>query len=223
MFGCLGRIGCLALVLLLAVAAWFTRDRWYPALTGERTVAVDETRTEWVPVTPSSGDRGQELVRQLAGPGGPKAVALGPAEAAGDVLAGVLRELPQSASGLEASIGGDRLYLRASVALGDLGGDILGPLAGMVSERESLLLGGTVDVVRPGLAQFRVAEVQVRDFALPSRVIPRLLRELRRGRPLPEGVAEDGVPLELPENVEEVRVARGKVTLYEEVVGGVSF
>lgn len=223
MFGCLGRIGCLALVLLLGAAAWFTRDRWYPALTGERAVAVDETATAWEPVTPSSGDRGQEMVRRLAEPRGPKAVALAPAEAAGYVLAGVLRELPQSASGLEAAVRGDRLYLRASVALGDLGGDIVGPLAGMLSERETLLLGGTIDVVRPGLAQFRVAEVRVRDFALPSRVIPRLLRELRGSRPLPEGVAEDGVPLQLPENIEEVRVARGKVNLYEEVAGGVSF
>ena len=223
MFGCLGRIGCLALLVVLAVGAWLTRDRWYPALSGERTVTVDAASTAWEPVTPSAGDRGQEIVRRLAEPRGPRAVALGPAEAAGYVLAGVLRELPESASGLEASVRGDRLYLRASVNLAELGGDILGEFAGMFSARETLLLGGTVDVVRPGLAQFRVAEVRVRDFALPSRVIPRLLRELRRGRPLPEGVAENGIPLELPASVADVRVARGQVTLYEEVAGDVSF
>ena len=36
MFGCLRRLGCLALVLLLVAAAWFTRDRWLHRLTGER-------------------------------------------------------------------------------------------------------------------------------------------------------------------------------------------
>ncbi|HEY0970608.1 MAG TPA: hypothetical protein VGE02_06495 [Gemmatimonadales bacterium] len=223
MFGCLGRIGCLALVLVIGAAAWFTRDRWYPVLAGERVVAVDPSSTAWEPVTPAAGGRGQEVVRRLAEARGPSAVALGPAEAASYVLAGVLRDLPQSASGLEASITGDRLYLRASIALGDLGGDVLGPLAGMVSERETLMLGGTIDMVRPGLAQFRVAEVRVRDFSLPSRVIPRLLDRLRGSRALPEGVADDGIPLELPGNVADVRVSRGRVTLYEEVPGDVSF
>ncbi len=223
MFGCLGRIGCLVLVLLVAAGAWFTKDRWYPMLAGDRDVIVDAGSTEWVPVTPASGDRGQELVRGLAAPRGPSAVALGPAEAAGYVLAGVLRDLPESASGLEAAIVGDRIQLRASIALGDLGGDLLGPIAGMVSDRESLTLGGTLDMVRPGLAQFRVAEVKVREFSLPPRLIPRVLARLRGGGELPEGVSEDGIPLELPAGVADVRVARGKVTLYEEAADGVSF
>ena len=221
MFGCLGRLGCLVLLLVIGAAAYVTRDRWYPGLVGEREVAAEAGVVAWEPVTPEVADVAQRKVERL-GTGNTGAVPLGPAEATGYVLATVLRDLPQSASGLEASVQGDRLYVRASIALGDLGGEILGPLSGMLSDRETLLLGGTIEAVGPGRGQFRVAEVKVRDFSLPSRVIPRLLRQLRNGRPLPVGVAEDGIPLELPQGVTDVRVARGRVTLYQEASGDAS-
>ncbi len=221
MFGCLGRIGCLALLVVIGAAAWFWRAEWYPRVTGEQVVAADAS-SEWMLVTEASSARGRASVERMAGPRAPEAIALGPAEAAGYVLAGVLRDLPQSAQEVQAAVIGDRLYVRANVALGDLGGDLLGPLAGMVGDRESLLLGGTMCAVSPGVGQFRVAEVKVRDFALPSRVIPGLLRQLRGSRPVPEGVAADGVPLELPPGVGDVLVGRGKVTLYQEATDGVS-
>ena len=98
------------------------------------------------------------------------------------VLDSLLRQLPGADSAAEAAVIGDRLYVRAMVPLAQLGGDALGPLRGMLGARETVLLGGTMDMVRPGLAQFHVNEVKVRDFALPTRAVPRLLRELRRGR-----------------------------------------
>jgi hypothetical protein len=220
MFGCLARLGCLALVLVLAIGGWFTRDLWYPRVFGAlEVVEADAGAPVWQPVTTDASERGRQLVARLSATGGPAAVTLGPAEAAGYVLAGVLRDLPESASDLESTVIGDRLYLRANVALGQLGGDVLGPLGGMLAERETLVLGGTLEAVRPGLGQFRVAEVKVREFSLPSRAIPRLLRQLRGTRPLPEGIAEDGIPIELPAGVSDVRVARGQVTLYEEAAG----
>lgn len=219
MFGCLGRIGCLALLVVAAAAAWATRDRWTPLLDRETSVEV-AAAPEWQPVTPAAAARARESVAQLAAPRGPVAVVLTPAEAAALVLEGVLRVLPESARDVEAAAIGDRLYVRADVALGELGGEALGPLAGMLGSREVLLLGGTLEAIGPGIGQFRVAEVKVREFVLPQRVVPRLLRELRRGQPLREGVAEDGIPLELPPAVADVRVSRGRVTLYEEVPVG---
>lgn len=220
MLGCMARLGCLVVVLVIAAAAWFTRDAWYPRYFGDRVAVEREAGAPvWEPVTETSSARGRELVAQLTAPGGPAAVTLAPAEATGYMLAGVLRALPQAAGDLESTVIGDRLYLRANIALGQLGGDVLGPLGGMLSEREPLLLGGTLETVGPGLVQFRVAEVKVREFSLPTRAIPALLRQLRGDRALPPGVADDAVALELPDGVADVRVARGKVTLYEEVAG----
>jgi hypothetical protein len=58
--------------------------------------------------------------------------------------------------------------------------------------------------------------VRVREFSLPRAAIPRVLRQLRRGGGVPEGLAEDALPLRLPPGVGDVRVARGRVVLYQE-------
>jgi hypothetical protein len=215
MFGCIGRLGCLAVLLLIAAGAWLTRDRWYPALTGrdDRATVVDAS---WEPVTPEAAAAGRRKVERLGERGGPALVALEPAEVAGVVLEGALRQLPSAAQGASASVVGDRVYVRAVLRLRDLGGDVLGPFAGMLGQRDTLLLGGPLEIVGPELAQFRVAEVRVRDFSLPPAVIPRLLRQLRRGGALPAGVAADALPIPVPPQVAEVRVARGRVTLYRE-------
>jgi hypothetical protein len=215
MFGCIGRLGCLALVLLVAAAAWLTRDRWYPELTGRDrgTTVVDAA---WQPVTPEAAAAGRRKIERLAAPRGPALIALEPAEVAGVVLEGALRQLPQAAEGASASVVGDRVYVRAALRLRDLAGDALGPFTGMLGQRDTLLLGGRLEIVQPELAQFRVAEVRVRDFSLPPAVIPRLLRRLRRDAVLPAGVAEDALPIRVPAQVGDVRVARGRVTLYRE-------
>lgn len=215
MFGCLGRLGCLVLVLLLAAAAWFTRDRWAPRLLGER-VGAEAAAPVWEPVTAEAAATGREKVQRLTS-GSSAMVALSGAEVAGYVLEEVRRGLPAGSEQVEAAVAGDTLFVRAEVPLRELGGEVLGPLAGMVGDREMLLLGGTLDVIEPGRGQFRVARVQMRDFSLPGSVVPRMLRQLRRGAPQPPGVADDAIALRLPDGVADVRVARGRVTLYREV------
>ena len=215
MFGCIGRLGCLALVLLVAAGAWLTRDRWYPRLMG-RDEAVTVVDATWQPVTPEAAAAGRRKVERLGEARGPALVALEPAEVAGVVLEGSLRQLGAAGEGASAAVIGERVYVRAVLRLRDLGGDVLGPLAGMLGQRDTLLLGGTLEVVEPELAQFRVAEVRMRDFSLPPAVIPRLLRQLRRGAEPPPGVAADALPIRVPRQVGDARVARGRVTLYRE-------
>ncbi|MHB1222657.1 MAG: hypothetical protein ACYC2G_01215 [Gemmatimonadaceae bacterium] len=218
MFGCLRRLGCLVVLLVIAGAAWLTRDAWYPRYFGSPAAAEVTAEATWEAVTPAVAERGRSQLARLAGPRPAGAISLRPAEAVGVVLDSLTRQLGTGERGMEAAVIGDRLYLRASVPLGELGGDILGPLTGMVDGRETVLLGGTLDVIRPGLAQFRVTEVKVRDFNLPSGVVPRLLRELRRGTTPPDGVAANAVPLRLPESVGAVNVGKGRVALYRETV-----
>lgn len=225
MFGCLRRLGCLVVLLVVAGGAWLTRDSWYPRLFGTPSTSDSASagtsgsasEAGWEPVTAAAAERGRSQVARLAGAKGVGAVSLRPAEAVGVVLDSLLGQLSGSREGVQAAVIGDRLYVRASVPLAELGGDILGPLKGMLDARETLLLGGTLDVVRPGLAQFRVMEVKVRDFTLPPRVVPRLLRELRRGAAAPDGIAADAVPLRLSTRIGAVNVGKGRVALYQEV------
>ena len=220
MFGCLRRLGCLVVLVIVAGGAWLTRDSWYPRVFGTPAASADGTGSAadatWEPVTSAAAARGRDQLARLSAATAVGAVSLRPAEAVGVVLDSLLRQLGGDGQGVDAAVIGDRLYVRASVPVAALGGDVLGPLKAMLDARETILLGGTLDVVRPGLAQFRVAEVKVREFALPTKVVPRLLRELRRGAPLPDGVAADAVPLRLSSAVGAVNVGKGRVALYQE-------
>lgn len=214
MFGCLRRLGCLVILLVIGAGAWLTRDDWLPHVVGSP-AAEEPVGPAWESVTVQSAARGRAAVAQLGTARGPASVALRPSEVAGYVLEELLRTLPASAEAPQASVIGDRIYVRVVLPLRDLGGDVLGPLAGMVGDDEPLLLGGTLEVVRPGLGQYRIADVKVRDLSLPPAVVPRLLRELRRGGPPPEGIAANGLPLALPDGVGDVRIGGGRVTVYE--------
>jgi hypothetical protein len=112
---------------------------------------------------------------------------------------------------------GDRLYIRASVRLQDLGGTtVLGPLAGMLSEREQMQFGGTFHVIRPQLAEYEVKDIKIRELSIPSSMIPRVLRQTERGS-RPEGLSEDGLPIVVPRYLGDVRIGSGRVTLYKTV------
>ena len=95
---------------------------------------------------------------------------------------------------------------------------MLGPLAGLLNDRERLQLGGTFHVIRPGLSEFEVREVKLRDFKVPSGAIPRLLQQISRGH-RPEGVAANALPVTTPRSLADVRIANGRVTLYKTTAG----
>lgn len=217
MFGCLRRLGCLVVLAVVAGGAWLTRDSWYPRVFGTSAAPGLVAESAWEPVTAAAAVHGRAEIARLSGSSGVGAVSLKPAEAVGVVLDSLLRQLGGLGDDVQASVIGDRLYVRASVPIASLGGEVLGPLTGMLDARETILLGGTLDVIRPGLAQFRVAEVKVRDFTLPNKVVPRLLRELRRGAVLPDEVASDGVPISLASAVGAVQVGKGRVAIFREV------
>lgn len=217
MFGCLRRLGSLVILAAVAGGAWLTQDWWYPRVFGTTVTPELVVDSSWEPVTAGAASRGRGEIARLTGSSNVGAVSLHPAEAVGVVLDSLIRQLGGLGDEVQAAVIGDRLYLRASVPINSLGGDVLGPLKGMLDARETVLLGGTLDVVRPGLAQFRVVEVKVRDFALPTKVVPRLLRELRRGAALPDGVAPDAVPVSLASTVGAVQVSKGRVAIFREV------
>lgn len=216
MFGCLGRLGCLLVLAVAAAGGYLYYTDRLPFLPHRGPAATTAVST-WEPLTTAGSQRAQSAVASLGRKSGPVFVNLRAAEMAAFLLNAMGGRLPQSVQNPEAAVIGDRVYLRGSVALRDFGGPaVLGPLSGMISERDSMRMGGELEVVRPGLGQFRVREIKLGSLSLPAQLIPRLVRELDRGD-RPEGVAAGALPLRLPPTVGDIRVGKGKITLYKTV------
>lgn len=210
---CLGRVGCLLLLIVLAAILWLTRDRWLRYLPGfHGTSAVTEQL--WEPLTPEAAARGKRAIDALSARSGPVYTNLKGAEVASYIFERASASLPAASDSAEAAVIGDVLYVRAIVPMKEVAASgALGPLAGLLNDREPLTLGGTLRVIRPGLSEFQLREVKLRDFKVPSGIIPRLVKQLDRG-PRPEGVSPDGIAVKTPPALADVRIANHRVTLY---------
>jgi hypothetical protein len=211
--GCIARLGCLVMLALIAIAGWLTRDQWLPKLTGHpsTTVAV----STWQPLSPEAGARGQKKIDELSSATGPVFSNLTASEVASYVFQTVARTIPASADSAEAAVIGDALYVRAVVPIREIAGTgVLGPLGGLLNDRERLQLGGGFRVLRPGLSEFEVREIKLRDFKVPSGAIPRLVQQISRGH-RPEGVSPNALAVTTPRSLADVRIANGRVTLYK--------
>src|ERR671921_464390 len=82
------------------------------------------------------------------------------------------------------------------------------------NDRARLQLGGSFRVIRPGLSEFEVREIKLRDFNVPRGAIPRLVQQISRGNH-PEGVAPNALAVTTPRSLADVRIANGRVTLYK--------
>ena len=206
-------IGCLVVVLLAAAAGWMLRDRFNFGSRADAPVVAD-TGVVWEPITTEGAERARRALEGLGQRASPVFVSLRPGDVSSYIFVVLARQLPPSAENIEAAVIGDRLNVRASVRLSDFGGaGALGPLAGFLGERETMQLGGYFHIIRPGLAEFRVTSLRLRDFNVPANLIPRLIRNFSRGA-RPPGVADDGLPLVVPEYLADVRIANGRVVLY---------
>jgi hypothetical protein len=221
MKGCFRRLGCLVLIIAL-VALWY----WYarverPAATTTvltTTTGGSSTNSGWQPLTAADAERGRVAVEALARRSGPVFANLSPAEAASYIFLVVAKQLPPSARNAEASIVGDRLYVRSEVDLKDFGGSgQLGALGMLLGSRDSVLLGGTIHMLKPGLAEFQVQEVKLGKLQVPKALIPRLITQMTHGKNKALGISESSLPMVMPAYISDVRIANGKITLYKSV------
>ena len=220
MFGCFRRLGCLVFLIILAIVAWFNRDRLeaiYRRYAGDPrvdTATIVRTPGGWEQLSPEKAKRGQQAVEALSRPRGPAYSNLTPGEAASYIFLAVSKQLPASSENVTSSIRDNLLFVRANVALKDLGAaQALGPIAGMLGTRDTVELGGTMRVLSPGMGEFQVRQVKIGAFPVPSAVIPRLIRRMRRGE-MPPGISDDALPMKLPEYIGDIRIADGRITVY---------
>lgn len=205
------KIGCIVVLLLGVVVGWLLRDQLFRGL---RSTTETTAASSWERLSPEGAARMRAALAKLQDPRGPVFVSVKPADLASYVYEQLARQLPPSADSVEAGAFAERLYVRASVKPADFGGpEVLGPLAGFLNDRERMQFGGAFHIVRPGLAEFRVQEIRLRDFPVPTGAIPRLLRRIEKGA-RPAGISEDGLPLVVPSYIGDVRVTPGTVTLY---------
>ncbi len=212
--GCIARLGCLMVLCIAALVGWITRDRWMSKVPGAPAASVATTPV-WQPLTPAAGERGKRAIEAMQSPGGPVFANLTAAEIGSYVFQVVGKTLPSSSDSVRAAVIGDALYVSAIVPVKDLAGTgALGPLGGLLNDREKITIGGGFRVVRPGLSEFQVREIKIRDFKVPSGALPRLVQQISRGN-RPEGIAPNALPVPTPKSLADVRIANGKVTIYK--------
>lgn len=211
--GCIARLGCLFLVAILAIGGWYTKDLWLPEKYRSHPAATSSAK--WQPITTEGADRTKDALEKLRQSRGQVFQSLSASDLASYVFAQLSSKLPGSAQNIETSVTGDVVSLRADVRLADLGGaGALGALGSMLNEREKVQLSGTFNVVKPGVAEFLVKEVKIRNFTVPRGMIPPLIKRLDQAA-RPNGIAENAIAVPIPRYVGDIRVANGKVTLYK--------
>ena len=223
MRGLFRRLGCLLLIIILLAVIWF----WYARVDEKRTtsatnaaaidIAGSTSNSGWQSFTPADANRGNVAIRSFNSPSGPVFVNLTPAEAGSYLLSLVSQTLPPSATNAQAAVIGNRLYVRSEVAWKDFGESrSLSSIRMLLGERDSVLIGGTIGMIHPGLAQFNVQEMKLGKFDVPSALQQRLIAEIKKKNSVP-GVAQDALPVILPSYITDVRIQNGKITLYKSV------
>jgi hypothetical protein len=213
MFGCLRRVGCVVILALLLVGAWY----WYARVptSASRKTSAAGAPANWQPLSTANAERGRRAVESLGARSGPVFANLSASDAASFIFLAAARQLPPTAQNVSAAVIGDRLYVRGFVSIKELGAaDVVGPLASLLGDRDTLQLGGVINVIQPGLGQFRVRDVRFGRLDVPPLVIPKLIARIRKGQ-IPPGIADDAFPMPLPPYISDVRIADGRITVYK--------
>jgi hypothetical protein len=218
--GCLRRLGCLVLLAIVAGSVlWFTSSRWQPLLptwvpgtAHARAIAAD---SGWVLVTPAAATRAERALTALREPSARVYTTVSPSEFAGYVLMDLSGRLPPEGDSTAAVVIENQLRIRSSLDIRELGGqDAWGIVSDLIGTRAPLVIAGTFDVVRPGIAEFRVDELSIHGLQVPAPMIPRLLRRVDSGLH-PSGMAANGLLVNVPAYVADIRTSSGKILIYK--------
>jgi hypothetical protein len=212
MFGCIGRLVVLGVLLVAGAVAYLTRASWEPTVRARLGLkpAVVAAAPAWEPVTPEGALRVRTALDGFRRPTGPAFMNVH----AGDLVAFAFDSMMRgwrSDAGrahAEALAGENVVSIRGTVAVKDLGG-VSGPLAGVLDGDQPIEVRGRFEVAAGGGTHFRVERIALKSLVLPSAAIGAVVRRLA---PAADGAA---IPLALPRDVADIRVTAGRITLYK--------
>jgi hypothetical protein len=168
----------------------------------------------WLPINDAGFAQAMQRIAPLAQAGGPAMITLGADELLAFLVEPFRTQLPPSANAARVAVADGLLYVKADVPLDDLGGGtLLGPLVGVLNRRDTVIIGGAFDLVDARRAQFLIQELIIGEFSVPRPLVPRLIGSIRRGL-MPDWVAENGYPIELPPAIGDIRLRRDRITVY---------
>ena len=172
----MAKLGCLVALGAVAVAAWWFRAplvRGAGGLFGSRPPLPRIAESIGAP-TPAAVASARAKLEALDRAGGPDSVVLTANEVASWVGGGIDWRVRQTFDSLRVELRPDTLVLHARLDTRALPPEALGPFGGFVEPREPLLIAGPVAVVAPGVAEFRVRGLVLRDFAFPDVAVRRI-------------------------------------------------
>jgi hypothetical protein len=75
---------------------------------------------------------------------------------------------------------------------------------------------GKLEVVSPGHAQFRVDQIMLKELTLPQTLVEQIVSRIR-SKERTATTPKDAIPLRVPLELADVRIAKGHVVLYKTV------
>ena len=212
MVGCLRRVGCLALFLLVAGAAYVTRHRWVPLVLPGR--GDDVASLHWKPISSDAAALARRAMVRLDQPTGPVFANLSPDEFASFILDSTARGMADPPRPVEAAVQRDKFLLRTTLRVADLGLENVPLLGGVGDKTATVVVGGTLSVLRAGLGEWRVKTIRVDAIDVPGPMLTRVTRTLAR-RMQRAGTRDDAFGFALPPQVADLRIDKDKITLYK--------
>jgi hypothetical protein len=171
----------LAVLLLLVAAAWWYRaplkdtfERWV----GRRDTALPAVRDTNVGApTPAALAAAAGKLGALWRRGGPDSVILTPNEMASLIGTGIDWAVRKTFDSLRVELSEGSLAVHARLDTKTIPPDALGPLRGLLAEREPIRIGGPIAIARPGTARWTVREIALRGFPFPAPAVKALARQ----------------------------------------------
>lgn len=214
MDGCLkaiGRLGCLAAILIVAGVAYWYRD---PIMrTASKYLGPHSTRlppvsdTSVGAPTPGSGRAAAAKLAFLGAPGGPDSVVLTPNEMASLIGGGIDWTVRKGFDSLRVELLDSSFALDARLDTRVLPRDALGPAEHVLATYEPLRMAGPVTIARPGVAHWSVKELSLHGFPFPAAAVARLAK-------LVAGAEDGSVPVLVPPMIGRIAIHPTGVVCY---------
>lgn len=214
MDGCLkviGRLGCLAAILIVAGLAYWFRD---PLMhTASKYLGPHSTRlppvsdTSVGAPTPGAVRAAAAKLASLGVTGGPDSVVLTPNEMASPIGGGIDWTVRKGFDSLRVELLDSSIAVNARLDTRVLPRDALGPAERVLSTYEPLRMAGPVTIAKPGVARWTVRELSLHGFPFPGPAVARLAN-------LVAGADDGSVPILVPPTVRRVAIHPTGVVCY---------